>query len=116
MPVLANHFCTSNPRPCIRRRRKGRDARRRLVVLAIQFALNLLHPLTPPGLTFQLEQFLAQFLALFHSLLTRAKAGFLRSCGSERGLAFGRARQRRLAFAQGRRRAFTVDEKMDLLG
>ena len=87
----------------MRRRQPRRDVRRRrrLVVLAMQFPLNLLSPLAPAGLSFQLEHFLGQFLALFGSLLTKAKARFL---GGERRLPLGGSCLRRLAFAQGRRR------------
>ena len=86
-----------------RRRRPRLDARwwRRLVVLAIKFTLDFGPPLAPAGLSFQLEHFLGQFLALFGRL--SKSAGFLDGQGGsrnrERGLAFA---QRGTTFALGR--------------
>ena len=77
-----------------RRRRPPLDAqwRQRLVVLAMKFTLNLLPPVAPAGLSFQLEHFLGQFLALFGRL--SKSAGFLDGQGGSRD------RERGLAFAQ----------------
>ena len=74
------------PRPIMRRRR------RRPRLDAMKFTLNLLPPLTLAGLSFQLEHFLGQFLALFGRL--SKSVGFLDGQGGSRD------RERRLAFAQ----------------
>ena len=78
----------------------------------MEFALELLTPLSPTGLTFQLEHFLGQFLALFGGLLPKAKVRFL---GGERGLTFGGSRQGRLAFTQ-RGTAFALGRAGNGLG
>ena len=54
--------------------------------------LNLLPPLAPAGLSFQIEHFPGQFLALFGHL--SKSAGFLDGQGGSQD------RERRLAFAQ----------------